>query len=162
MASYHQQMQSIFAQYQKEVGLAPADLRVVGAWAISKGLWAPRPVDIQSRFASDMAEALSEEYRTDKSGRRYRSKLAVRTTTKEGTQGSLWGDIDTAPHKHVEKNVAQRRRQIVGECFQLQVDVDHYNAANKDNAEKQLSLILDMTDDVNEMKVAAGIKDEAA
>ncbi len=158
MASYHQQMQSIFAQYQNEVGPMPADLRVVGAWAISKGLWAPRPVDIQSRFASDMAEALSEEYRTDKAGRRYRSKIAVRMT-KDGVQGSLWGDLDTSPHKHVEKNVAQRRRQIVGECFQLQVDVDHYNASHK--KEEQLSLILDMSEDVKEMKVAAGI-DEAA
>jgi hypothetical protein len=26
----------------------------------------PRPVDIQSRFAADMAEALAEEYRTTK------------------------------------------------------------------------------------------------
>lgn len=159
MASYHQQLQSLFSQYQKEVGTAPVDLRIVGAWAMNKGLWAPRPVDIQSRFARDMAEALSEEYRTDKAGRRYRSKIAVRMTTKDGAQGSLWGDIDTSPRKHVEKNVGQRRRQIVGECFQLQVDVDHYNAAHKDEA--QLELILDMTDDVKEMKVAAGI-DEAA
>jgi hypothetical protein len=158
MASYHQQMQTIFAQYQKEVGPAPADLKVVGAWAMSKGLWAPRPVDIQSRFAQEMAEALREEYRVDKAGRKYRSKLAVRTS-KDGLQGSLWGDIDTAPRTHVEKNVQQRRRQIVGDCFQLQVDVDHYNGAHP--KEEQLSLVLDMTEDVREMKVAAGIDDAA-
>ena len=69
------------------------------------------------------------------------------------------GDIDTALRTHVEKNVQQRRRQIVGDCFQLQVDVDHYNGAHP--KEEQLSLILDMTEDVREMKVAAGIDDAA-
>lgn len=159
MATYSVQMQSIFKKYQEEVSADPVDLKVVGAWAIANGLWAPRPVDIQSRFAQDMAEALREEYRTDKSGRRYRSKLAVRTS-KDGLQGSLWGDIDTAPRPYVEKNVQQRRRQIVGDCFQLQIDVDHYNAGHPD--EEQLSLILDMTEDVKEMKVAAGIEDDEA
>jgi len=50
-------MQEIFKQYQSEVSSEPVDLREVGAWAIKNRLWAPRPVDIQSRFASEMAEA---------------------------------------------------------------------------------------------------------
>ena len=109
MSYYQQRMQEIFRQYQEVVSTDPADLKEVGAWAIAKGIWAPRPVDIQSRFAADMADALAEEYRTDKSGRRYRSKLAVTTR-----QGSLWGDIDTSPRSHVEKNVGQRRTMVVG------------------------------------------------
>lgn len=143
-------MQDIFRQYQKEVSTDPADLKAVGAWAMTKGLWAPRPVDIQSRFAADMAEALAEEYRTDKTGRRYRSKLAVTTR-----QGSLWGDIDTAPRTHVEKNVAQRRRQIVGNCYYLRNEVDHYNETHPD--EDQLQLVLNFEDDVQEMLVAERI-----
>lgn len=151
MASYPQQMQEIFRQYQEEVGTDPVDLKVVGAWAIAKRLWSPRPVDIQSRFARDMADALREEYRIDKAGRRYRSKLAVT----DGRQGSFWGDIDTAPRKHVEKNIAQRRRQIVGDCYQLDNDRQHYN--DEHPGEEQLKLVLDFTDDVLEMQVAAGI-----
>lgn len=156
MASYPQQMQDIFKKYQEEVSADPVDLKVVGAWAIANRLWHPRPIDIQSRFARDMADALREEYRIDKSGRRYRSKLAVT----DGRQGSLWGDIDTSPRKHVEKNVAQRRKQVVGDCYQLQIDVDHYNENHPD--EEQLRLILDFSDDVAERKIADGIDDSKA
>ncbi len=156
MASYPQQMQDIFKKYQEEVSADPVDLKVVGAWAIANRLWHPRPIDMQSRFAREMADALREEYRIDKSGRRYRSKLAVT----DGRQGSLWGDIDTSPRKHVEKNVAQRRKQVVGDCYQLQMDVDHYNEKHPD--EEQLRLILNFTDDVAERKIADGIDDSKA
>jgi hypothetical protein len=159
VASYPQQMQEIFRRYQEEVSVDPVDPREVGAWAIANRLWAPRPVDMQSRFASDLAEALREEYRTDKAGRRYRSKVAV-TTFKDGRQGSLWGDMDTAPRAHVEKSVGQRRRQVVGDCVQLRVDVDHYNENHP--TEEQIPLELNFTDDVAEALVAAGITEEKA
>jgi hypothetical protein len=80
MASYyHQKMQDIFKRYQEAVSSDPVNPKEVGAWAMAKRLWAPRPVDMQSQFAADLAEALGEEFRTDKAGRRYRSKLAVTT-----------------------------------------------------------------------------------
>lgn len=159
MASFQHQMQDIFKKYQAEVSAAPVDLKEVGAWAIKNKLWAPRPIEMHAQFAKEMAEALAEEYRTDRKGRRYRSKLAV-VTNKDGRQGSLWGDIDTAPRSHVEKSVAQRRRQIVGDCYQLRVDVDHYNDAHP--TEEQLLLRLDFTDDVAERMVADGVEDDAA
>lgn len=149
-------MRAIFEKYQTEVSADPADLKEVGAWAVKKGLWAPTPIDITTRFAADMASALREEYRTDSKGRRYRAKLAVTV----GRQGSLWGDIDTAPRKHVEKSVGQRRKQIVGDCHQLRLDVDHWNDANE--KEEQLTLVLDFSDDVEEMLIAEGISDDAA
>lgn len=77
MSSYSQQMQDIFKRYQEEVSPDPVDLRFVGAWAISMGLWAPRPIDIQTRFAAEMADALREEYRTDKKGRRCSATISV-------------------------------------------------------------------------------------
>lgn len=155
MATYHQQMQSLFAQYEAEVSADPADLKAVGKWAMDKGLWHPRPADMQTRFANDMAEALREEYRTDRAGRRYRAKLAVRNR-----QGSLWGDIDTSPRGHVEKAIGQRRKQIVGDCWQLRMDRDHYNENHED--EPPLPLVLDFTDDVEEMMIIAGIDDKVA
>jgi len=102
MATYHQQMQDIFHQYQSEVSPDPADLKDVAAWAISKGLWKPRPADIHARFAEDMAQALRDDYRTDKARRRYRVNHAVREW-REGRQYSFWADIDTAPRSHMEK-----------------------------------------------------------
>jgi hypothetical protein len=157
MTSYYdQKMQGIFKRYQEEVSADPVDLKLVGAWAMENGLWAPQPVDMQSRFAAEMADALGEEYRTDEAGRRYRSKLAVTTR-----QGSLWADMDTAPRSHVAKNVQQRRRVIVGHCYQLQVDADHYNDKNPE--QDPLQPVLNFEDDVAEMMVAAGVaKTEAA
>jgi hypothetical protein len=155
LATYHQQLQAIFAQYEAEVSADPADLKVVGAWALKNGLWSPRPSDVQARFAEEMAEALREEYRTDAAGRRYRAKVAVRNR-----QGSLWADIDLAPRAHVEKAVGQRRKQIVGDCWQLRMDADHYNDAHP--TEEPIQLILDFTEDVEEMLFAAGIDQDKA
>lgn len=159
MATYSQQMQDLFRKYRAEVSAEPTDLRTVAAWAISKNLWAPRPVDVQAQCARDMADALREEYRTDKKGRRYRANLAV-TTSKDGKQLSFWGDVDTAPRSHVEKNIQQRRRSIVNDCLQLRVDTDHYNDAHP--GEPQIQLVLDFRDDVEEMLVAQGFDKDAA
>jgi hypothetical protein len=106
-----------------------------------------------------MADALREEYRTDKKGRRYRANLAV-MDSKDGKQLSFWGDVDTAPRSHVVKNAQQRRRGIVNDCFQLRIDVDHFNDAHPN--EEKVQLILDFSDDVNEMLVAEGLDKDAA
>ena len=158
MATYHQQMQEIFRRYQAEFSSEPADLRDVAAWALREGLWEPRPADVHARFAEDMATALREEYRTDKDGRHYRAKHAVRAT-RDGKQLSSWADIDTAPRSHMEKAFAQRRRQIVSDSHQLRLDVDHFNSVHADAP--QLELVLDFTDDVKEMMIAEGLEDVA-
>lgn len=149
-------MQDIFKRYQNEVSVDPVDLKQVGAWATASGLWAPRPVDVLSRFATDMADSLREEYRRDKSGRRYRAKLAVTV----GRQGSLWGDIDTSPRAHVVKNFGQRRKQVVGDCVQMRLDRDHYATAHPD--EEQIEIEFNFSDDVEEALIAAGVDTEMA
>jgi len=158
MATYSEQMQEIFNKYRVEVSDDPADLRDVAAWAIKEGLWKPRPSDIHARFAEEMANALREEYRTDKAGRRYRAKHAVRIS-KDGKQLSFWADIDTAPRGHMEKAFQQRRRQIVNDSYHLRIDVDHFNSVYPDDP--QLPLVLDFTDDVREMMIAEGLDDAA-
>lgn len=156
--NYHQQMQAIFKKYQSEISADPADLRDVGAWALKEKLWEPRASDVYARFAGDMADALREEYRTDRAGRRYRAKHAVRQTL-NGKQMSFWADIDLAPKSHMEKAFGQRRRQVVGDCHQLRLDVDHYNSVHEESA--PYNLVLDFTDDVEEMLVANGISEAA-
>lgn len=157
MATYAQQMQAIFERYRQEVSSDPADLREVGAWAVAQGLWKPRPAEVNAQFAKDMAESLREEIRTDKAGRRYRAKIAARTT-KNGLPLFVWGDIDDAPRSHVENGVALKRRSIVSDGYQLRIDVDHYNDAHP--TEEPIQLILDITDDVEEMLIVNGIGDD--
>ena len=157
MSKYSEEMQAIFHRYQRDVNLDPADLHDVAAWAIKKGLWKPRPADIRDRFSRDMAEALRQEYRVDYKGRSYRANHAVRAS-RSGWQMSFWADIDVAPRSHMEKAFAQRRRQIVGDSYQLRLDVDHYNDVRLEDP--QIPLILDFTDDVKEMMVAKGIGED--
>ena len=153
-------MQKLFDRYREDVSADPVDLRVVGEWAIRQGLWRPRPVDMQASFARDMADALREETRIDKAGRRYRAKLPAKTKTKDGLPLFVWADTDDAPRSHVEKNVQHERKQLVAHGYAIQMIVDHYNDEHLD--EPPLPLILDITDDVAEMKIANGIDDEDA
>ncbi|MCC8997310.1 MAG: hypothetical protein LM517_09755 [Nitrosomonas sp.] len=157
--NYAEQMQKIWNEYQDAGMPIPATSRDVAAWAIHKGLWKPRPADIVSQCADDLSRALREEYRTDKNGRRYRSKHAVRINS-GGTQLTFWADIDSAPRSHMEKAFAQRRRQIIGDCYQLKTDVDCYNNAH--SSEPPINLVLDFTMDVKEIDVMNGFDQKSA
>ena len=157
MSKYTEDMQAIFHRYQREVNQNPAELHEVAAWAINEKLWQARPADISDHFSRDMAEALRQEFRLDEKGRSYRANHAVRAF-ENGRQMSFWADIDDAPRAHMEKAFAQRRRQIVGDSCQLRLDVDHYNDSHPE--EPKVQLILDFSDDVEELMVAKGIGEE--
>ncbi|KAK0360602.1 hypothetical protein LTR94_026679, partial [Friedmanniomyces endolithicus] len=92
---------------------------------------------------------LRQEKRIDAKGRRYRAKHSVRTWI-GGQQLSLWADIDTAPREFLEKSFGQRRQAIVGDCFQIKQDIDHFN--DEHPGEQPIQIILDFTDDVAEME----------
>lgn len=156
MATYNEQMQQLFRDYQEAHGSEPADPHDVAEWAIREERWRPRPSDIRDRFSKDLTEALRQEYRTDAKGRTYRAKHAV-CLKKNGRQLSLWADIDQAPREHMEKAFGQRRKQIVGDCYQLRQDVDHYNESNP--CSRGIQMILDFTDDVEERLVSDGVGD---
>lgn len=158
MANYSEQMQQIWTQYEEEGMPVPASSKDVAAWAIQQGLWKPRPKDVISQCAEDLSRALREEYSTDVKGRRYRTKHAVRMR-KNGEQSTLWADIKTAPREHMEKAFAQRRKQIIGDCYQLTTDVDCYNDAHE--KQEPIQMILDFTMDVREIQVMEGFEDAA-
>lgn len=142
-------MLSLFDGYQRDVGTDPAPLRDVAIWALNKQLWQPRTVDMVDLLSEDLARALREEYRTDRRGRRYRAKHAVRRKLGNKTI-TLWADIDTAPRDHMVSAFAQRRKQIVGDCFQLKVDVDCYNSTR--STEQPMQIELNFTQDVAELQ----------
>jgi hypothetical protein len=147
LATYNEQLQRLYHDYEKERGGAPATPRQVVEWAMAKGLLEAPRADPVGELARDMAKALREEYRTDSSGRRYRVNHSV-TITSDGVQSSLWAELDLAPRAHMVKAFAQRRKQIVGDCVQLKVDVDVYN--DKHSEAQPIQMVLDFTDDVAE------------
>lgn len=66
---------------------------------------------------------------------------------------SLWADMDNdkAPRDHFVKSFAQRRQQVVGDCYQLKTDVDVYNGKNA--AQQPIQVPLDFTLDVEELQL---------
>ena len=162
MANYNEKLQHIFERYRDEVSADPVDLKTVASWAIGKALWAPRIVELTAVLANDLAGALREKKRTDKDGREHRAFIPVRLKASDGQTLFEWADIDAAPRAHVESHVQQDRRSIMSDCYALRMKVDHYNAMHAD--EEPLQLVLDFTDDVEELKIANGLRrdDEAA
>lgn len=155
MATYNEQLQRIWRQYEEEHGRAAASARDVVVWGVSKGLISLSHRDPYDQLAEDMSRALREHYSTDARGRRYRLNHAVRVY-KNGVQITFWAMMDFAPRSHMEKAFTQRREQIVGDCYQLKVDVDVYNDLN--SGQPPLPLVLDFTDDVEERLQLEGDK----
>ena len=159
-AVYSEKLRELWKQYREEVSTDPVDLRTVASWAIGKGLWAPRPVDLSASLANDLAQALREEKRTDKAGREYRANIPVRLRAKDGQSLFEWADIDDAPRLHVEKSIQQERRSIASDCYALVMKVEHYNEAHPD--EEPIQIVMNFEDDVEEMKIMRGLGDEDA
>ena len=153
MTAYSDQIKAYLERYKKEVGDdGLADPHAIAEWAYKNGLHKPNTKTIIDAIASDIAQSFREEFRTDKNGQRYRAKHAVRSKTGSRTL-SLWADIDDdqAPREHFVRSFAQRRQQIVGDCFQLKTDVDVYNG--KDSSQAPIQIILDFTYDVEELQL---------
>lgn len=153
MTAYANQVKAYLERYQAEVGGdGLIDPHAVAEWAFRNGLHKPSLKTVIDAIATDIAQLFREEYRTDSLGQRYRAKHAVRSKKGNKTM-SLWADIDDdrAPREHFVKSFAQRRNQIVGDCFQLKTDVDVYNAKNP--TQRPIQIPLDFSYDVEELQL---------
>lgn len=137
--------------YKKKTGATEVDLKEVARFAVSSlGMKLPEPVDPLDILAKKIAVAAREETRKDKNtGLSYRVNHAV---PKDGTQQSLWIDIDEAPRPLMKKSLVKRRDAIIGDALQLSLDTDHWNSVNP--TEEDIVIILDFEEDVEERKNA--------
>jgi len=154
MSAYSNAVKDYIERYQREKGDSSGlvDTHELAAWAYENGLHKPNAKTIIDAIAADIAQVFREEYRTDRHGRRYRAKHA--TTKKVGNKTlSLWADLDdpNAPHEHFQRSFAQRRLQIVGDCFQLKTDADVYN--DQRQPETPVQIVLDFSYDVEELQL---------
>jgi len=149
MAKYNEQLQRVWHKYKAEYGVEPATSREAAAWGVSNGMIDVPEVDPLDKLASDMSKALREEYAIDKEGRRFRVNHAVRVS-KGGVQYTFWAIMKDAPREHMQKAFIQRREQIVGDCVQLNTDVEAYNGFNED--QQPLQMMFDFRDDIEERK----------
>src|SRR6185312_2655485 len=107
MATYNEQLQKLWHQYNLLHGGGPETPRAVVEWALDLGLLTLPELDPVQVLAGDMSRALREEYATDTAGRRYRVNHAVRIT-KNGVQFALWSELPNAPRAYMQKAFAQR------------------------------------------------------
>ncbi|MGH2460894.1 MAG: hypothetical protein ACRDIY_18720 [Chloroflexota bacterium] len=148
--TYNEQMQRLVEDYRLSSQPWPAAARAIARWAIDNKRWSPRLSDYADRLAEDMARAMREEYIEDPSGRKVRAKHAARAGDAP-RQIPLWDDIRTAPREHMQVAFRQQREQIVGDCYQLKIDVDYYNETRRPSVPIQLHL--DFTRDVREREI---------
>ena len=126
MPSLTEQLQRVAFLYRQDGQPWPASSRSIASRAIANGLWQPKRTDPVSQCADQISRALREEYITDPQGRRVRTKHPA-PVVRDGAQLALWDDIRTAPRAHMHIAFQSRRRQIVGDCYQLKNDVDSFN-----------------------------------
>jgi hypothetical protein len=155
MSAYSNAIRDYVERFRNEIGGGEGlvNPHEVAEWAYKNGCHKPNVKTVIDAIAADIAQMFREEYRTDARGRRYRAKHAA--TEKRGNKTlSLWGDLDdpNAPHDHFVRSFAQRRQQVVGDCFQLKTDVDVYNDT-RDPLEP-IQVVLDFTLDVEELQLA--------
>ena len=161
MSAYANQVKAYIERYCAENGDdGLLDPHEVAAWAYQNGLHKPSVRTVVDAIAADIAQVFREDYRTDAHGQRYRAMHAVRSKSGDKTL-ALWADMDDerAPRAHFVKSFAQRRQQIVGDCFQLKTDVDVYN--EKNSAEQPIQMHLDFSLDVEELQLPYMIKKAA-
>jgi hypothetical protein len=147
VATYNEQLQNVWHEYERLHGFMPASAREAVRWGVDNGMIGAPDYDPYDKLAEDMSRALREEYGTDRHGRRYRKNHAVRVT-KGGVQLTIWAILGEAPVEHMQKAFTQRREQIVGDCVQLATDVAVYNDMNPGNS--PIQMLLDFRDDVAE------------
>uniref|UniRef100_E6PCP0 Uncharacterized protein n=1 Tax=mine drainage metagenome TaxID=410659 RepID=E6PCP0_9ZZZZ len=120
------QMQIIIQEYKDEYGVSVWDMNDVAEYAAKRGWKLPTPLTPMQLLAKEFAKAAREETRPDEeTSEEYRVNHAV-FDTHEG-QRTLWGDIDRAPRAFMVKSFVQRRQQMVGDAWQLAVDVGRWN-----------------------------------
>jgi hypothetical protein len=146
---------SLVEQYRSENMPWPATAQQIAEWAWRRQLYTPQPNAAIRELAGRLSDALREELIVDPQGRSVRAKHVARTEQPDGSQLSMWDDIRTAPHEHMEIAFQQRRNQIVGDCVQLKADVDSYNENRL--PPRPIQLVLDFTDDVAEREAMDGL-----
>ena len=148
--THNEHLQCLVEQYRSAGQPWPAAARDMALWAINHRLWSPRFADYANRLADDMSRAMRDEHIEDSCGHRVRAKHAARFGN-NSQQPPLWDDIRTATPEHMQIAFRQRREQIVGDCYQLKIDVEFFNETRHPSLPIQLTL--DFTRDVQEREL---------
>ena len=145
--SYLEALQKDAARFQRDMGKDQYTVKELAVWAIRNDLWEP-PADLVLRkCCEDYGRALREQHFEDREGRSIRVNHVARTIRGD-RQLHLWSDIRRAPQEHIETSFHQRRKQIVGDCRQLNRDNKYYQSIHPERP--MIQIPFDFRDDVEE------------
>ena len=147
-ATKNEYLQQIVEEYREAGQPWPAMTSEIAAWAFKVGKWKPTREQLMKQAAEDFRTAMREEYIRDPLGRSVRAKHAA-LVLQNGKQLMLWDDIRTMNVSHMRGSVALKRKQIVGDCRQLQIDVNYFNEVR--NPIMPIQVSFDFTNDLLEM-----------
>ncbi len=146
MASQRQRIQRIIRLYLEEKGVEEYEMPNIVEYAVGRGYKVPPPISGIEQLTRKFTQAAAEEMRIDEAtGKPYRAHHA-RMTMRDGKQIPLWFDMDRAGRPVVHMYATQRREHIVGEVWQLTLDLEHWSRVHP--TEQPVKVPPDMTMDI--------------
>jgi len=137
--------------YREKTGETAVEMKRVADFALSELHWRmPPPLTPRDRLAKDLARAAREETRYDPVLKhRYRVNHQY-PGERNGEPTRFWDDIDKAPRENMFLSLQLRRRQMLGDGFQLSLDLEHWNRINSDK--EPIQVVFDFREDIEELK----------
>lgn len=106
---------------------------LIAEWAYRTGLWRRPPADPVDLLRKDISRYLRSEYITDPQGREVRKNHAiiVDVQTPAGSKRrSIWMELFHASPEHMKASSQLRRRGLLRDAVQLDLDLKSYNDNN--------------------------------
>jgi hypothetical protein len=125
MATFNDQLLRIVEDYRAAGQPWPATKEEMAEWAVAHERYQLTRGMAVSQCAEKIARAMRLEHIKDKRGRSVRLYYAARI--RENGQLKMRWDDWNAERPFMEIAAANRRNQVLGQCWQLKQDVDSYN-----------------------------------
>jgi len=125
MATFNEQLVKIVEDYRAAGEPWPATREQLAEWAVAHDRYQLTRGMAVSQCAEKISRAMGLEHVRDQKGRSVRKYYAARIR-ENGQQVMKWDDLD-AERPFMEVAAANRRNQVLGQCWQIKNDIDSYN-----------------------------------
>lgn len=125
MANFQEQLLRIVEDYRASGAEWPATKEQIAEWAVQNERYEMTRAMAKRQCAEKIGRAMGLEHVKDRRGRSVRKYYAARVR-ENGQLVMKWDDWN-AERPFMEVAAANRRNQILGQCWQLKNDMDSYN-----------------------------------
>jgi hypothetical protein len=125
MPTFNEQLVRIVEDYRATGQAWPATREQIAEWAVANDRYQLTRGMAVSQCAEKLSRAMGLEHIRDSKGRSVRKYYAARIR-ESGQLVMKWDDLN-AERPFMEVAAANRRNQVLGQCWQLKNDIDSYN-----------------------------------